>query len=96
MSSHTETFTMADNVPLMLVLEANITNATNSSTKISQDIPGGINGYVHTLYVVGLSLTIGLILLVWLLWGCWYRRRAHRKEREAGNVNVSISRPNPK
>lgn len=91
---------MADTVSQVLqaltVLEVNNTNATNSSASTSQNIPGGIDGYVHTMYVVALSVGIGSILLVWILWGWWYRRRAHRKEREAGNVNVSISRPNPK
>lgn len=81
---------------VMPMLETNNTNATNSSTPTSDNIPGGFNGYVHTIYVVGLSVAVGSILLIWLLWGCWYRRRAHRKEREAGNVNVAISRPNPK
>lgn len=80
----------------MPILEANVTNTTNGSSSASQDIPGGLDGYVHTVYVVALSVALGSILLVWLLWGWWYRKRAHRKEREAGNVHVDISRGNRK
>lgn len=77
------------NIP---ILDENNPNATSASTN-KTEIPGGINGYIPSKYMAMLGgAFLGTLLISGLLF--WlYRRRAKRKQREAGNVNVSISRP---
>lgn len=88
---------MADGGPILLMLDANNPNTTNTSVPSnSTEIPGGINGYIETKYVIIVGGIFLATTIVGILLFTMYRKRAHRKEREAGNVNVAISRPNPK
>lgn len=88
---------MADVGYGMLMLEVDNTTGPNDSAPSNSTEPHKTcDGCVPGTYLwIMVGTLVGTImvgsLVFWL-----YRRRAHRKQREAGNINVAISRPNPK
>ncbi|KUI71954.1 hypothetical protein VM1G_07420 [Cytospora mali] len=76
------------------VLEVNGTGPSNSSNSTAPSVPGGIGGYVHSyiliLVAAGVLIFIGLCLIPI---GKRVRRHYHKKIDHAGDIAVSVTRP---
>jgi hypothetical protein len=88
---------MADGGPEMPMLDANNTDATNNSGPSNSTLPHGIpDGFIEKKYIIMLAGALAGTVIVGIILFVLYRKRAKRKEREAGNISIDISRPKPK
>lgn len=88
---------MADVGYGMWMLEVDNATGTNDSAPSNSTAPhDSCHDCVSATYlgIMGGALAGTIMMGILVFW--LYRKRAHRKTREAGNINVAISRPNPK
>ncbi|KAJ0116625.1 hypothetical protein J7T55_009775 [Diaporthe amygdali] len=92
-----QSFDMAGSGTKTAMLEAINPNVTTSnSTQTNSTTIGPFDGNTSKRNIWIMAGFMAAILVIFGVFFYCYRKRAHRKEREAGNINLAISRPNPK
>lgn len=83
----------SDEGPEKPVLEANSTDGNNNLVPSNSPIAqGGCDQCIDKKYLIILAVALGVTVIASIIAFVLYRKRAKRKEREAGNVSIDISR----